>query len=105
MDDRYQVVTDALANHARTLSGLATELGAAVDAAGAAGMTGDAYGRSGQRFAAALDALARAGLDALRTGVEAFDRAGTTMRETADAYGRGDADGADRFFGLDGDLA
>ena len=105
MDGSYRVVADALTNHARTLSSLAGELGGAVEAAGAAGMTADAYGRVGQKFAAALDALARAGQDALRTGVEAFEWAGTTMRETADAYARDDADGAERFFGLDGELA
>lgn len=105
MDGSYRVVADALTNHARTLSGLAGELGAAVDAAGASGMTADAYGRVGQKFAASLDALARAGQDALRAGVEAFEWAGTTMRETADAYARDDADGAERFFGLDGEIA
>ena len=105
MDGSYRVVADALTNHARTLSGLAGELGGAVDAAAAAGMTNDAYGRTGQKFAAALDALARAGQDALRAGVEAFEWAGTTMRETADAYGRDDADGAERFFGQESDLA
>lgn len=105
MDGSYRVVADALTNHARTLSSLAGELGEAVEAAGAAGMTADAYGQVGQKFAAALDALARAGQDALRAGVEAFEWAGTTMRETADVYARDDADGADRFFGLDGDIA
>ena len=104
MAESFEVVTAALTRHARTLTTLSGELNAALSAAGAVCVTGNAYGQIGQRFAAALEQLAKLGQETLRDGVAALDTAGETMRETAAAYERGDAAGADRLAGLESEL-
>lgn len=104
MTSSFEVVTAALTRHARTLTELSCELSAALSAAGAVCITGNAYGQVGQRFAAAMEQLAKLGQQTLRDGVEALDTAGDIMRDTAAAYERGDTAGADRLAGVGGEL-
>ena len=105
MAESFEVVTAALTRHASTLATLSGELSAALSAAGAVSVTGNAYGQVGQRFAAAIEQLAKLGQQTLRDGVEALDTAGDIVRDTAAAYERGDAAGADRLAGAGNELA
>ena len=97
MSQSYEVVTDALSGHARTLRDLATELGEAADAADGVDLTPDALGQIGLPFVTAMAALARAGREALRADVDALESAGTAMSDTATAYLDREAGGAARF--------
>jgi Excreted virulence factor EspC, type VII ESX diderm len=92
MTGSYDVLPPSLIKHAKALTGLADELKSALAAAQVA-VTGDAYGQVGTRVAAALNTVARAGQDTLRTGVEALDKAATEMHATATTYDRQDATG------------
>jgi uncharacterized protein YukE len=105
MAGSYEVATDALNNHARTLSGLAGELRSALDTASGVTMTADAYGQIGQRFAAAIDALGRAGQDALLDGVDALEAAMTALRDTVAEYDQQDQDGVGRLAGVGDPIA
>ena len=105
MSESYEVITAALTRHASTLMSLAGELRAAVEAAGAVSITGNAYGQSGARFAAAAEELAGEGKETLRAGVDALEAAATTLRATATAYETQDAAGLDRLATIGGDLS
>jgi hypothetical protein len=104
MSQSYEVVTDALTGHARTLRELAGELERAADTAGGVALTSDAYGQTGQPFVTAMAALARAGQDALRTGVASLESAGSSMIDTVTAYGRQETGGITRFTALGAEL-
>ncbi|HEX6344242.1 type VII secretion target [Umezawaea sp.] len=97
MSQSYEVVTDALSGHARTLRDLAAELGQAADTAAGVELTADACGLIGQPFVTAVAALARAGQEVLRTDVEALESAGTALSDTVTAYLGQEADEAARF--------
>lgn len=96
MADSFEVLVPALQSHARTLRRLSDELSAALDAAGSASITAEAYSQKGRGFAAALQALAGIGRDTLKSGVEALQAASTTMTETVTAYQRRDEASAER---------
>jgi hypothetical protein len=100
MSQSYEVVVDALAGHASTLRRLAGELEQAADTAGGVNLTSDAYGQLGQPFVTAMAALAKAGTDALRSGVAGLETAGTAMSGTATAYERQETGGIARFDAL-----
>jgi hypothetical protein len=96
MAGSFQVITAALTNHARTLSGLAGELRGAHDAARGVTMTGEAYGQTCQRFAATIDTIAQAGQETLLSGVEALEAEVMHLRDTVRDYENRDAAGAAR---------
>ena len=97
----YEVVTDALTNHARTLAGLAGELRAALDLMAGVSMTGEAYGQVGAKAASAINALGTVGQDTLREGVEALESAASEIRETVATYEQQEAEGVDLYTNLD----
>ncbi|HEU5474623.1 MAG TPA: type VII secretion target [Actinophytocola sp.] len=101
----FAAAVPALRAHARTLQGLAGELGGAVDVAGGVSMPAEAYGQTARKFAIAIEELSRIGQEAMRAGVAALETAGTTLAEIATAYERGDDDGADRIGAIDGELS
>ncbi|HEV2778857.1 MAG TPA: type VII secretion target [Actinophytocola sp.] len=96
MSGSYDVVTAALTNHARALSGLAAELRGGSDAAGGVRMTADAYGQIGQRIAATLDTLSRVGHETLLSGVEALESEAANLRYAVADYEHQETTGAAR---------
>jgi hypothetical protein len=92
----FEVVVPALRTYARTLQSLADELNVALEIAGSASMTPDAYSQKGRGFAAAIQTLADAGKDTLKAGVDALETAGQTMTDTATVYERRDDTAAER---------
>jgi hypothetical protein len=97
----YGVVTDALTNHARTLSGLADELRAVQDLMAGVSMTAEAYGEIGPRAASAIDALGQVGQDAMREGVAALESAAGELRASVVSYAQEEADGVDVYTRMD----
>ena len=104
MAEGFSAAVPALRAHARTLRGLAGELGGAVDIAGGASMPAEAYGRTARKFAIAIEELSRIGQEAMRAGVAALETAGSTLSEIATAYEHGDDSGANRIGEIDGEL-
>jgi hypothetical protein len=96
MSESYEVVTSALADHARKLSDLATELNSAFTTSQVT-IGGDAYGQTGAQFATALSDVASAGQDTLKTGIEALESAAKAMRATAEEYERQETTSKARF--------
>jgi Excreted virulence factor EspC, type VII ESX diderm len=97
----YEVVTDALTNHARTLSGLAGELRTVLDLLAGVSITAEAYGQVGRKAASAINALGTVGQDTLREGVAALESAATEVRETVATYEQQEAEGVDLYTNLD----
>jgi hypothetical protein len=102
MAGSYQAGNDALTRHAHTLAGLADELRAALDLASGVNITGDAYGQTAARFAAAVQGMASAGREALQAGVEALQSASTEMQATVATYQRPEDAGRARLAAIDG---
>lgn len=100
----YEVVADSLTRHARTLSGLSDELGAAI-MPGEGAMTDDAYGQTARSFVAVMRDLDRAGQEALQEGVEALEDAVRSLRDNVATYEHGETEQAAVFTRLEGDVA
>jgi hypothetical protein len=99
VSESYEVVTAALADHARLLDDLAGQLRAAGQSA-MVSMTGDAYGQTGERFATMIEDVAGAGRDTLQAGVDALEAAGANLRDIANAYDRQEIDAATGYAGI-----
>ncbi|MFD9701856.1 type VII secretion target [Lentzea sp. NPDC059081] len=88
MGDSFEVVTEELTAHSLSLVKLSDELRSAADLAGRQSMTGDAYGRTCQEFAALLDALASAGQVTLRLAAECLEGEASKVRASAAEFDR-----------------
>lgn len=104
MSEDYEVVTEALTGHARTLRGLVDELTVAADIASGVHLTAGAYGQIGQPFVTAMAALAEAGQNALRHGVDVLDAAGTAVGATVTTYDQHEAAGVTRLAAVGDEL-
>lgn len=96
MSETYRVDPAALTDHARVLSGLAEELGGALDAAGGVSLGGDAYGQTCRGFAASLDQVAKIGQDTLHAGIEALRTEAANLREAVTEYEQQESRGVTR---------
>lgn len=105
MTQSYEVVTAALTAHARILRELSGELTQAADTASGVNLTADAYGQIGQPFVTTMAALAKAGQDALRTGLAALDAADTAMSDTVTTYEQQETGEVTRFAAVGEELA
>lgn len=98
---KVMVVTDTLADHVRTLSGLVGELRAVHDPVAGVSVTAEAYGEIGRRAANAIDVLGEVGRHTMRDGVAALESAATELRATVVTYGQQEAEGVNLYTDLD----
>lgn len=82
----FNVTSDVLEAHAKTLEGLQGRLQGAVDAANTVSMPTDAYGIICQPFRMLLDPVEQWGMDALKGAAEAMDATSKKITETAKHY-------------------
>lgn len=97
MSEQYEVVTDALRAHARTLHGFADRLDQAVDAARQVSMPTDAYGVLCQFLPSMLNPLEEHGVAALRGSAESMDTTAANVQDTAEDYAATDDQHAEGF--------
>ncbi|MBP2327986.1 uncharacterized protein YukE [Kibdelosporangium banguiense] len=105
MDESIDVDTAALVSHARTLTGLVGELRAALDAARSVSLSSDAYGETARPAAVKLESAAQDGQAAIKAGVDAVDRTGAKLRDSAAAYENRDSAEAARMARVEGEVA
>jgi hypothetical protein len=86
MADSYSVIIAALEAHARTLSGLSTELTTAQQKAESVALPGGTYGESAEQAAALLRGHTFVGRATLTSAVAALDAAVTNLRANAADY-------------------
>jgi len=86
MSGDFEIVTDALSDHAGKLDGLVSRLRTALDAARQVTMNDDAYGIICRPFAALLNPVEQRGADAVQGAVEAMEATATGVRNTVTTY-------------------
>ncbi|HEY6424639.1 MAG TPA: type VII secretion target [Pseudonocardiaceae bacterium] len=94
MSDQYEVLTEALREHAKKIDGFADRLAQAVDAAREMSLPTDAYGQLCQMLPAMLNPLQDIGVTALDSGARRLDTTATNVKDTAEDYARVDDDNA-----------
>lgn len=86
MADQYEVLTDALREHAKKVDGVADRLVRAVDAAREMSLPTDAYGAYCQTLPMMLNPLQRLGATALDSSAKRLSSTAVNVRETAVDY-------------------
>ena len=103
MNDSYEVVTAALARHARTLDELTAEVRQAL-ATATVTLRGNAFGQIGQSLVTAAEATARTGRATLQSEMDELTAATAKMRATVAEYDQRESDNATRLATLAGGL-
>ncbi|MGH3673430.1 MAG: type VII secretion target [Pseudonocardiaceae bacterium] len=88
--DGYQVLTVALAEHARNVDALCGRLGQAVDAAREVSLPTDAYGVFCQLLPAVLNPLQHSGASALESSTQRLSTTAANIKGTARDYAETD---------------
>ncbi|MGH3753396.1 MAG: type VII secretion target [Pseudonocardiaceae bacterium] len=86
MSDQYEVVTEALREHAKKIGGFADRLAQAVDAAREVSLPTDAYGLCCQILPAMLHPLQDIGGAALGSGAARLATTAADVLDTAEGY-------------------
>ena len=86
MADQYEVITDALREHAKRVDAAADRVVQAVDAARQMSLPTDAYGIYCQTLPMMLNPLQHMGTTALDSGVKSLNAAAANVRATAVDY-------------------
>jgi uncharacterized protein YukE len=86
MSDQYEVLTEALREHAKKVDGLADRLAQAVDAAREMSLPTDAYGLCCQPLAATLNLLQHGGAATLDRCAKRLSTTATDVKNTAEDY-------------------
>jgi uncharacterized protein YukE len=84
MSDQYEVLTEALAAHAKNVDGFADRLAQAADAAREVSLPSDAYGVCCQALPAMLNPLQHIGTAAVDSSVQRLRTTSTDTREAAE---------------------
>lgn len=103
MNDSYEVVTAALARHARTLDELTAEVRQAL-ATATVTLGGNAFGQIGQSLVTAAEATARTGRASLQSEMDELAAVTAKMRATTAEYDQRESDNATRLASLAGAL-
>jgi hypothetical protein len=86
MSDQYEVLTEALADHARKVDGFADRLAQAAATAREVGLPTDAYGLYCQALPAMLNPLQHIGVAALTSSAKRLSATATNVRDAAENY-------------------
>ncbi|WP_018681706.1 type VII secretion target [Actinokineospora enzanensis] len=98
-DDGFDVITEALAKHARSLDGVRERLGTALSAAREVSMDNDAYGVLGRPFAWLLDPFESLGTDMISQAEDTVTTHAEGMRSVQRSYDGTEDANADAFRG------
>jgi len=100
----YDANAADLTSHASTVAGLADELRGALSAAGAAGMTDNAYGLACQQVTSVFKSVARAGQDTIKAAAGELDSVTTKLRVNATGYAQQESTQSGTYDGIGGRL-
>jgi hypothetical protein len=97
---KYEVVIEALTEHARQVTVLADDMEAAAGGTQTK-LPSDSLGSVGEQFTALMDQLVTAGNRAIQSGVNAMNATGDGVRDSATMLGQQETDTKSTFGGID----